>query len=248
MPHEPVEPGETSLPESAFPKTLLELRSRHGNSEVDARAFSRPLVRCDIGDCAGQCCTEGTSLGDEEVEVLTRLVRSERTFFESHGVQDPDAQIQSSGRAGGGGRTLVRERHDSEVAGDFPIRFGHAACSFLVDGGRCSFQLLSVERGRPAWWWKPVRCWLHPVSLRDGTIGLSGQERAEGGRMADPATSRCSRLTPSGTPAHELLADELEWLGRTLRRDLRSELALARQDLADDPDSPGRPVPVTDQP
>lgn len=231
---------EASLPTSAFPETMLELRARHGGSELDAVAFSRRLSRCDIADCAGQCCTEGTSLGDEEVEVLTRLVRLERSFFEAHGVQDPEGQIQSSGRAGAGGRTLVRERLDSEVAADFPVRFGHAACSFLVEGGRCSFQLLSIERGRPAWWWKPVRCWLHPVSLRRGAIGLSEQEGSGGEEFVNPAVTRCSRVSPGGAPASEVLVSELHWLGRALKRDLNSELTVARSGT---PDNSGTPEP-----
>ena len=218
-----------ATPPSAFPETMRAMRAAYVSAELDAVSFERPLSRCDVRDCLGQCCTEGTSLGDEEVLVLHDLVRREREFFESHGINDPESQIQASGRPGAGGRTLVRDRLAGEIAGDFPVRFGHAACAFLVDGGLCAFQLLSVERGFAPWWWKPIRCWLHPISLSGGTIRLPDDAS---GRLSDTegggasAVTRCSRTTEDGgAPASELLGDELEWLGTIIGRDLRSELS-----------------------
>lgn len=238
------------FPSSAFPATVAAMRAAYASAAFDAASFSRPLSRCDVRDCLGQCCTEGTSLGDEEVEVLQQLARRERAFFESHGIHDPESQIQSSGRAGAGGRTLVRDRYAGEIAEDFPVRFGHAACAFLVDGGFCAFQLLSVERGHSPWWWKPMRCWLHPISLLEGAVLLPDDAR---GRLSDAsgggasAVTRCSRTMDGGAPASELLAEELGMLGAILGRDLLSELRAAGVDGAAGPMSPIPLAPPPDE-
>lgn len=214
----------SAFPASAFEQTMLAMRESLGNARLDARSFERPLTRCDVRDCLGQCCTEGTSLGDEEVHVLRELVVLERDFFESHGITNVENLIQSSGRPGAGGRTLVRDRLIGEVAADYPERFGHAACAFLVDGGRCAFQVLAAERGQSPWRFKPVRCWLHPISLHDGVIAVADNIPADATENARSQVTRCSRTHTNGTPARELLHEEIQWLGAILARDLNAEL------------------------
>jgi hypothetical protein len=222
----------SAYPPSAFGRTMQAMRESLGSAWLDVRSFDRPLSRCDVRDCLGQCCTEGTSLGDEEVDVLRALVRHEWEFFESHGIFDAEQRIQSSGRAGSGGRTLVRDRLIGEVAADYPERFGHAACAFLIGGGRCAFQVLSVERGHSPWWWKPIRCWMHPISLDRGFVGVPDDRHDEKGTPGRSQVTRCSRTDSHGVAARELLRDEIEWLGAILDRDLAAELANAAAEPA----------------
>jgi hypothetical protein len=100
---------------------------------------------------------------------------------------------------------------------------------FLTADGRCSLQLLSVHLGRHPWYYKPVKCWMHPITLEgEGhALLLLHSERTDPYRFPgyDGFVSRifCGRTCPGSSPASSVLADELTFLSRIAGRDLLAE-------------------------
>lgn len=238
--------------DTAFPGTMAAVRAAYATVPLDDASLARPLRPCDVASCHGQCCTEGVGLNAEELMVLRRLVRREAAFLASLGVGPADALLETDGPVGTrdvpddappdadpddavgddddapapGGRTAVRVRPQAEVPDDYPPRFAHAACAFLVADGRCALQVLAVERGHHPWWAKPLACWLHPLSLAPDRIHLPDAATDRWGGAEGPgfaSVTRCGRTMPEGRPAREVLAPELAQLERILGRSFAAE-------------------------
>jgi hypothetical protein len=90
-------------------------------------------------------------------------------------------------------------------------------------------QLLSVHTGRHPWYYKPVKCWMHPITLEGdsrATLVLHNEQTDPYRFPAyDGFVSRifCGRTCSGGAPASVVLADELTFLSRIVGRDLVAE-------------------------
>ncbi|MDF1504908.1 hypothetical protein [Roseisolibacter sp. H3M3-2] len=224
----------TEPPPTAFPATARALRDALAAVALDAASFARPLARCALADCRGTCCTEGVTLNAEEAMVLRALVRREGEALRALAPAMPDAPIvdEYPDDEDGPARTaLVPRRYHGVVAG-YPPHFADAACAFLMPDARCALQALAERRGRPAWYWKPLACWLHPIALGADAIRLpdaATDRHADGARGGFASCTPCGRTAPAGAPggapAAEVLAPELRALGALLGRDLAAEAA-----------------------
>jgi hypothetical protein len=220
-------------PLTAFPRTEAQLRRSLARAPLHVESLRRPLRRCRLEQCKGMCCYDGVYLDAEEAAVVAGLARSEATFFRDLGLRLPEQVVVTGSWEGlvAGRKTALAPWPASQVVEDFPAHFHDNACVFHLPDGRCALQVLSVARGLHPWHYKPTGCWLHPLTAtyadRPG-LGLDDEE-------SDPcrlphypgfiAATACGRTDEQGQPAHEVLRDELDFLGQIVRRDLCTEIA-----------------------
>ncbi len=224
---------------TAYAAEEADLRRRMDGGRVDAGSFQRPLARCEISSCRGMCCYDGVYVNQGSAAVIERVATTHAEFFAGLGLRLPD-QVIVEGRwpwKPGGLKTAVAHRAFSRTVTGFPSHFNDTACVFLTRDGRCALQLLSVRLGRHPWYYKPVKCWMHPITLEGDAraVLLLHDARTDPYRVPgyDGFVSRifCGRTCPGGAPASSVLADELTFLSRIVGRDLVAEAAAAPADV-----------------
>lgn len=218
---------------TAFPGTERHLRAALAEVPLDADSFRRPLLPCLLDRCGGTCCSEGVSLNAEEALVLRQITRRRETHLREWVPDLPEVSIVEED---GVSRTARKARPRRAVIVDYPDHFPEAACAFLTNDFRCALQNLAEAEGKHPWTYKPLACWLHPISLSPDAIFLPSAE-------TDPypggfaSQTHCGRTEPCGRPAAEVLRPELEFLGAVLGRDLLRDAA----DAGGGSGAPGRP-------
>jgi hypothetical protein len=224
----PVE-EEASL--TAYPADEAALRKRMEGGRVDAESFRRPVARCEIFTCRGMCCYDGVYVSRESAAIIERAAKEHAGFFAGLDLQLPDRVIVEGDWhwKKGGLKTAVGPRAFSKAVEGFPPHFKDTACVFLTGDGRCSLQLLSIHLGHHPWYHKPVKCWMHPITLEgeESAVLLLHSDRTDPYRLPgyDGFVSRifCGRTCPGGAPAAVVLAEELSFLSRIVGRDLLAE-------------------------
>ncbi len=214
----------------ASDEEMLHARLAHGT--VDVQSFRRPLSRCEISTCRGMCCYDGVYVSRESAAVIQRLADEHVDFFAGLGIDLP-AHVIVEGEwqwKKGGLKTAVKPRVFSKSVEGYPAHFEDTACVFLAADGRCSLQLLSLHLGRHPWYYKPVKCWMHPITLE----GEGKSRLVLHSRETDPyrlpgydgfvSVIFCGRTRPEGMPASTVLSEELSLLSRIVGRDLQAEL------------------------
>ncbi len=220
---------------TAYTDDEVNLRSRMAGGRVDAESFRRPVARCEISACRGMCCYDGVYVSRESAAVIEQVAEEHAEFFAALDLQLPDKVTVEGDWSWkkGGLKTTVTLRAFSKTVEGFPPHFNDTACVFLTGDGRCSLQLLSVHLGHHPWYYKPVKCWMHPITLegKEHAILVLHSDRTDPFRFPgyDGFVSRifCGRTCPGGAPASIVLADELTFLSRIVRRDLLGEATCA---------------------
>lgn len=119
-----------------------------------------------------------------------------------------------------------------EKVADYPEHFPNTNCVFLLDDARCALQSLAVEEGKHPWHYKPLTCWLHPLSISSGPkhkpmLTLYSEEN-DPQRYPDydgfVCRTQCGRTCSGGEPAWQVLRWEIETLGEIGGRDLIAEI------------------------
>jgi len=216
---------------TAYPADEASLRRRMAGGGVDADSFKRLLARCEISTCRGMCCYDGVYVSQESAAVIEGLAREEAEFFTGLGLHLPGRLIVEGTWAwkSGGLKTVVGVHAFSAIVKGFPAHFTDTACVFLTEGGYCSLQLLSIHLGLHPWYYKPMKCWMHPITLEGDiqSVLLLHDERTDPYRLPgyDGFVSQifCGRTRPDGAPASSVLAEELIFLSRIVGRDLLAE-------------------------
>ncbi len=207
-------------PRTAYPATESALRAMLADAGLDRASFERPLARCDLAHCRGTCCSEGVTLNDEVAAVLRHLLRKEADFFRASGV-DPETALEREGRAW---RTALRPEPFHALVPDYPAHLPDTACAFLLADSRCALQALADARGLHPWHYKPLACWLHPVSISpEGVVLHDAATDPYGEHTGFTTATHCGRTAPCGRPAAEVLRAEIDFLGEVLGRDLLGE-------------------------
>jgi hypothetical protein len=225
-------PGKDEGSLTAYPDDEVMLRRRMNGGSVDAASFQRPVKRCQISVCRGMCCYDGVYVSREAATVIERVAGEHAGFFAGLDLRLPARVIVEGDWAWkrGGLKTAVTHRPFSATVEGFPPHFTDTACVFLVADGRCSLQLLSVGQGRHPWFYKPAKCWQHPITLEGEAHAVLRlhDDRTDPFRFPgyDGFVSRifCGRTCPGGAPAAVVLAEELRFLSRIVGRDLLAEV------------------------
>jgi hypothetical protein len=101
---------------------------------------------------------------------------------------------------------------------------------FLTAEGLCSLQLLSKHLGRHPWYYKPVKCWLHPITVEGEVDGILTLHSTNTDPYRFPGYDGfvsvifCGRACPEAAPASVVLADELTFLSQIVGRDFLAEV------------------------
>ena len=210
----------SDTPSTAFGGTERLLRTVMTDARLDVPSFERRLSACSLERCHGTCCAEGATLNAEEALVLRQISRSRGALLDALVPDLPHPAVVSEG---GVDRTALKARAFRARVAEYPAHFPETACAFLMEDSRCALQCVAEEEGRHPWTYKPLACWLHPISISASSIELPSTE-------TDPypqgfaSQTHCGRTTSCGQPAHEVLAAELDFLGRLLERDLLAEM------------------------
>jgi hypothetical protein len=220
---------------TAYAEDEAMLRERLAPGIVDARSFRRPLARCDISQCRGMCCYDGVYVSEASAAVISELATDHAAFFAGLGLKLPPRVIVQGDweDRSDGVKTAVRPHPFSGRVQEYPRHFTDTACVFLALDGRCSLQVLSERLGRHPWFYKPVKCWMHPMTLG----GQAKDVLLLHSRETDPyrlprydgfvSTIFCGRTCPGGAPASEVLVPELTFLSRIVGRDFVAEVRQA---------------------
>jgi hypothetical protein len=218
---------------TAYPEDEAGLRRRMAAGSVDAGSFQRRVARCEISTCRGMCCHDGVYVSPESAAVIEQIAKAHAGIFSGLDLQLPDRVIVEGDWPWktGGLKTAVTRRAFSKTVAGFPPHFTDTACVFLTGDGRCALQLLSLHLGVHPWYYKPVKCWMHPITLEGEAQArlLLHNEQTDPYRFPgyDGFVSQifCGRTCPEGAPASVVLADELTFLSRIVGRDLVAEAA-----------------------
>lgn len=223
-------PGGANVTAYASDEATLRRRLAHGT--VDAYSFRRSVARCEISRCGGMCCYDGVYVSQESAAVITQLAETHTAFFAALGLDLPDRVIVEGNWAWkrGGLKTAVRHRAFANTVEGYPAHFEDTACVFLTGDGRCGLQLLSVHLGRHPWSCKPVKCWLHPITLEgdEPSVLILHNEETDPYRLPGydgfVPVIFCGKTRPDGAPAYAVLSEELIFLSRIVGRDLLAEV------------------------
>ena len=217
-----------------FPDTARHVGRLLREARLDREALSQPIRRCQLAACRGTCCHDGVYLNPDEASGVSRLARDHREFFDGIGLDLPEKPVVYGNSNGVSGlKTATRPAPMSSLAEDYPSHFADTQCVFQTGEARCGLQLLASELGEHPWRYKPFTCWMHPLSISDGALTLHNRENDPQNLPGYPGFSsqtHCGRMDACGEPAHVVLAEELEVLGKVAGRDIAHELE-APQDL-----------------
>lgn len=199
------------------------LKNRCKDMPIDGTSFTRALSRCEISDCRGICCYDGVYLDPAEEARLVALVDARCADFAALGANLPD-QVVETGTIRDhevGRKTVSRPLNANAAPTDFPADFERTECVFQLNNRHCALQALAIRDGLHPWTYKPLSCWLFPITIHFGKIELRGETDADYDHCV--TNTRCGRTCTGGQPALGVLAEELRYLGEILGRDLVAE-------------------------
>jgi len=208
------------------------LAALYRSAPLDVPSFHRKYKACGMGECAALCCNGGSGFYmTEESDTIRTLVQSHRDFFEKQGVPISQSPFTEEVDEDTGAISLCTNTRDVVYPpGLLPPHFPSTACMFRRDDGACTLQVLSVEQGKPSWWFKPIACWLFPVELEyDGkpyirVAHASTDEYIDDEYPGFTGFTKCGAECAEGKPAYQVLEHEIAALSDLLERDLMKEI------------------------
>lgn len=220
-------------------KTFREkMQQRYAAAPLDAASFFRNYQAC-TGNCAALCCSGGSAFYmQEEADTVRRLVTDHREFFLRNGIPIDEPYLDEElDEKTGLIEIATSVRPMDYPQGLLPEHFEKTACVFRrASDGFCALQALSIDQGKPGWWYKPLACWLFPLEIeRAGkpfihVAHASTDEYADDGYPGFVGFTQCgTECGNGGEPAYKVLAEEIKALSHLLERDILSEVMAQRQ-------------------
>ena len=210
------------------------IRASYVNAPIDIASFHRMYKVCGMDECEGMCCNGGAGFYmSEEPETITRLVKENPDFFKKQGLDLLPENIfdKEVDEETGEVELSTNTRDTTYSLGKLPEHFPSTTCVFKRNDGACTLQVLSVEQGKPSWWYKPLACWLYPIELEhDGKPFISVAHESTDEYVDDEypgfvGFTPCGKECKSGgKPAYQVLKGEIEKLSQLIGRDLLSEI------------------------
>ena len=130
------------------------------------------LHYCKLEECEGICCSDGAFLLPEEERLIHRVVAKYPVHFRHL----PKAYILDGEWEGNVGRktAVYPYRYRNK-----PAHFANTRCAFAEQDGKCSLQTLAVSLGKQKWAFKPMGCWLFPLSADENGLVAPPRTRRE---------------------------------------------------------------------
>ena len=204
------------------------------NAPLDVASFHRHYKSCAMGECSGMCCNGGSGFFvDKEADTIQTLVDENRAFFDAQGLPMPPALFEYYHDAIQDRQMATLEtRKMKHPEGLLPKHFPETSCIFKRQDGACSLQLLSIEKGKPGWWYKPFACWAFPLELEDDngpvirvahkSTDTDIDENYAGFVDFTKCGKECAK--GEGRPAYEVLKHEIETFSKIVERDIMKEI------------------------
>mgnify|MGYP003641018665 CR=1 FL=1 len=222
---------------AAFPETRGLLAETVSGMSLDYEALQRPLKRCDLAACGGTCCHDGVYLSSEEAGVIREVSGTASAELKEIGLDLPE-QTVVYGKwrdVTSGPKTATRKVDMHQKVSDYPAHFEDTNCVFLLPDARCGLQVLAMDRGLHPWHYKPMTCWLHPLSITAGQnhkpVLTLYSDQSDPQRYDDydgfVCRTHCGRTCEGGEPAWRVLEMELRALGEIGGRDIVAEIEVA---------------------
>ncbi len=219
---------------AAFPESKEFLADTVSALILDLEALQRPLARCELSACGGTCCHDGVYLSSEEARVIRKLGEERREDLNGLGIDLPE-RVVVYGKwrdAASGPKTATKAVAMHEKVSDYPQHFPDTNCVFLLPDARCALQVMAVDEGKHPWHYKPLTCWLHPLSITSGPnhkpMLTLYSEDTDPQRYPDydgfVCRTHCGKTREGGEPAWQVLRWEIETLGKIGGRDLIAEI------------------------
>lgn len=210
---------------SQISKNLPQFQQSLSGAVLDVPAFLTKLAHCTYEPASCYCCAMGAYVTAGEAEQVRTQIHQKPNFFDYINVNKaPLTQWENRTQ-----EHFVQKPCSYTLPNLKPEH--HTACSMRDDAGRCSLQSLAMSEGKHPWWYKPLECWLFPIVIVPGTpprITLASHVPGLYGEEENPdflQHARCAQTDEkSGAPAYQKLAQELEMLGKLLKRDLLAEI------------------------
>jgi len=213
----------------SMPETKKSMKRRLRHAAIDFDSFATPLRVCDLANCMGHCCYDGVCLDSDEEHFITAVMDAHPVFFRQLNLTSENAFEEATFLGVDTRKTRVRRFRYPDVV-NHPKHFDKTSCVFRFPDGRCSLQTLAMEHGEHPWAYKPLSCWLHPISLERNDRSILWIPRKDTDHLTDehfpgfaPYT-QCGEECPGGKPAWEALKWELETLGAIAGRDFYGEM------------------------
>jgi len=223
----------TGMEYTAYQETAGILAEQLREALVDHEAFGQKVKACELERCKATCCHDGVYLSKEEAEGVRSLLDVHGVKFDEYGLSLPDLPIIEV-RGGRSLKTATREAEEDELADDYAEHFPKTRCVFLDREGRCGIQRLAMDQGTEPWFYKPLTCWIHPIVImpisRERTrplvtlVSPENDPQKSDGYPGFASCTHCGRPDESGKKARQVLAAELEMLGKISGRDILGEL------------------------
>ncbi len=213
---------------TAFSETAANLKRQLEEAAIDYLAFEQTIRPCELSRCKATCCHDGVYLTDEEFGILEHVVAEYREELIAMIPHLPESPFESVAERSGN-KTRTRSAQPAELADDYPVHFPKTKCVFLDDQHRCALQRLSLSLNKNPWFYKPITCWMHPVTLALGkrgersilTLFSSKNDPQKSGTYPGFAScTHCGREDAKGLPASEVLKGELSALMSIGGRDM----------------------------
>lgn len=227
----PIEKSQTNL--TAYPQTESAVQKSLSQASIDVESFKQLLKPCSLSSCRGMCCYDGVYIGKESAEVIQKLADEDAPFFRAIGLNLPEQVIVDGEWKGEiyGKKTEVKEKNFSGIVKNYPTHFNNTACVFLLDDGRCGLQVISEYKGLHPWYYKPFTCWMHPLAIsyeEEFNCLLLHTDESDPCRFPDydgfVTKTFCGKIRICGQPAHNVLEEELRFLGKIVGRDFVEEI------------------------
>lgn len=117
--------------------------------------------------CESICCYDGVYLMDDEIPKIQAFIESNREYYSFL----PEKYIVDGDWEGLSQYKKTEKIPFKYSCMDFPTHFTQTKCVFALSDGRCSLQTRAIELFMHPWKYKPMACWIFPLTgCRSGKI------------------------------------------------------------------------------
>jgi hypothetical protein len=169
------------------------------------------LKSCNLDSCQAACCYDGVYLTDYEEEIIKKVVSMAPDIFSDL----PEKYIvDGSWMEHQGRKTAIKDYCYTSIT--FPKHFNQTRCVFCNDKHLCLLQIYAIQNNLHKWTFKPMSCWLFPLTLKKGDLSpppLFGEPDPNNIGPEYPGYvtyTTCGKHNEEGSDWREVLKEEIE--------------------------------------
>lgn len=177
-----------------------------GKYRIDPILFEKGFAKgCGPFQCQTTCCSSGVFVDPAEKEVILQHKEEVKQQMDETQVQDESVWFENR----------LEEDIDFPSGVSVGTEVHNNKCTFLRKDGRCSVQLVSVEKYNDPWKIKPFYCVAFPISVENGLLTFDDYQQDE--------AQCCSIVKDTDSTLVDACKAELEYvLGKEGYRELQN--------------------------